>query len=206
MLYVFYGRHRWSEIGKNGAQARVLSMETTGKLPSWINGRSEGRIHLVFAPPIISSYVHTTIHCTDIAFYRSRSSGFGEILKRYSFLDVSEEIQDGKILRAHVFPDQYVDQWATPESTIVLWAGTELNREPEEVHWFRSMSKGWRNWEIYRWIAKKRRFPGFRKVTRNFADIFDLSVYNKRAEETYKQDWTEDLMLFLINSIIYIGF
>ena len=30
---------------------------------------------------------------------------------------------------------------------------------------------------------KKRRFPGFRKVTRKLADIFDLSVYNKRAEE-----------------------
>ena len=35
---------------------------------------------------------------------------------------------------------------------------------------------------------KKRRLPGFRKLTRKLADISDLSVYNKRAEEAYKQD------------------
>eukprot|EP00171_Calliarthron_tuberculosum_P005841 IDg5841t1 len=33
---------------------------------------------------------------------------------------------------------------------------------------------------------KKRRFPGFKKVTRKIKDLFDLSVYSKRAEAVYK--------------------
>ena len=34
---------------------------------------------------------------------------------------------------------------------------------------------------------KKWRLPGVRKVTRKLANIFDLSVYNKRDEQAYKQ-------------------